>query len=384
MNKIIENWEVGKYRYKKGIYHLTITEKHHYVGSSVNLCKRLLRHRSDLLRKNHDNIIMQRCFDKYGYDTLKWEILEICDDNISYKDLLVREEYYIDLLKPDMNIKLDPVTQQACPTTSKKVFQFNQFGELLEEWDCISEAARHLNVDSSGITVSCNNRTRQRICAGFLWDYEPVYTGELKVIYVFDLDGNYINRFINTTEVYENLFSDKKRKTVLSQLNKRIDSGIPYLNIYLSYDKYFKINPDYKPKYKEKDELDVLLSQNPMVYKFGKDGTLLDKKLFNEWPNYSNFIRKEVRTSYYNPKSSKTYYSIDPTFKPPRYSNYNDVKVKVTNQQTGEIKEYASIKDATTDLFTGTPKEMDLYYKNVRKHMDRNTIYKGYLFERVL
>lgn len=384
MKKIIENWEVEEYRFKKGIYHLWITDKHNYVGSSVNLLKRLLRHRADLIRDEHDNQIMQRCFNKYGYDQLKWEVLEICPDDITYKDLLVREKYYIDKLNPDLNIKRDPVTQQGCSTTSKKVFQFNQFGELIDEWDCISEAARHLKIDSSGITVACSNRERQRICADCLWDYGPIYTGNLNIIYVFDLSGNYLERFYNTKGIYETYFSDKQRKTVLSQLNKKIDSGIPYENIYLTTNKEFKIDPNYKPKYKVADELDLILRSNPIIYKFDKDGNLLDQKNFKDWPNYHNFIRKQVRITYTEPKSAKTYYSIDPNFKPPRFSNYNEIKVKVTNQTNGEIKNYLSLKDAIYDVFSGTNEEMDSYYKNARKHMLRNTQYKGYLFERDL
>lgn len=37
---------------------------------------------------------------KYGYANFKLEILEYCDPNI----VLLREQYYIDLLKPEYNI----------------------------------------------------------------------------------------------------------------------------------------------------------------------------------------------------------------------------------------------------------------------------------------
>lgn len=384
MKKVIENWIIDEYRNMPGIYHLWITEKHHYVGSAVNLAKRLLRHRADLIRRIHDNSIMQRCFDKYGYDLLKWEVLEVCTKDISYKELLVREKHFIDLLNPDMNIKRDPVTQQGCPTTSKRVFQFNQFGELIDEWDCISEAARRCNVDVSGIIVACKRRNKQRVCANSLWDYEPIYSGKLNIIYTYDLNGNFLDRFYNTKSIYEKYFNDISRKTVLSQLKKKIDSNIPYKNIYLSTNPNFKIDLNYKPKYKELDEISKQLSNNPMVYKFNKDGVLLDKRLFREWPHYSNFIRKQIRNSIEGKKSSICYYSLDSNFKPPRFSNYNDVKVEVTNCDTGEVKKYESIKDAVYSIFTGTPKELDSYYKNTRKHMSRGTKYKNYLFKRDL
>lgn len=39
---------------------------------------------------------------KYGYSKFSFEILEFCD----IKNVLVREQYYIDLLKPEYNILL--------------------------------------------------------------------------------------------------------------------------------------------------------------------------------------------------------------------------------------------------------------------------------------
>ena len=250
MPKVIKNWNLSEFSLKKGIYRLCITDKHSYVGSAVNLRIRVLRHRTDLIRGDHDNQIMQRSFNKYGYDALGWEILEVCDINISYNDLLKREKYYIDLYNPDMNIKRDPVTQQCCPTTSSVVYQFDQFGKLIKKWNCMNEAARQLGADNcAAIRVCCINRKRQRIFKGYLWDYSPTYTGELYVLYVFDLLGNFLSKHCSTKDIYLKYFSNKKQKTVLSQLKKKIDSKIPYENIYISTDKNFKINENYKPRY---------------------------------------------------------------------------------------------------------------------------------------
>ena len=92
-----------------------------------------MRHRADLLRNDHGNQYLQRCFNKYGYESLKWKVLELCDNSISYKDLLIKEKFYIDSIKSNLNLKRDPVTQQCCSTTSVAVYQFNLFGELIQK-----------------------------------------------------------------------------------------------------------------------------------------------------------------------------------------------------------------------------------------------------------
>lgn len=53
-----------------GIYKLTI-KSHIYVGSSVDLRKRLNCHIRQLERGIHDNEYLQRCVNKYGLVNLK-------------------------------------------------------------------------------------------------------------------------------------------------------------------------------------------------------------------------------------------------------------------------------------------------------------------------
>lgn len=65
-NKIMDK----KLKNVKGIYKLTIAN-HIYIGSSVNLYKRLLSHFNSLKSNNHDNEYLQRCVNKYGIENLK-------------------------------------------------------------------------------------------------------------------------------------------------------------------------------------------------------------------------------------------------------------------------------------------------------------------------
>jgi group I intron endonuclease len=74
-----------------------------YIGSSVNLHSRLLNYYNKnylnkklLIRNSH----IYRALLLYDYDNFNLEILEYCDRN----SVIEREQYYIDLLKPEYNI----------------------------------------------------------------------------------------------------------------------------------------------------------------------------------------------------------------------------------------------------------------------------------------
>lgn len=84
-----------------GIYKITCNINNMiYIGSSKNIKIRWKRHKSDLIKNKHSNIIFQRLFNKYGMDNLIFEIIEYCD----IKDLIIKEQYYLDTLKPEINI----------------------------------------------------------------------------------------------------------------------------------------------------------------------------------------------------------------------------------------------------------------------------------------
>lgn len=71
-----------------------------YVGSAVNFRKRKNLHLKNLRDGNHGNKHLQLAFKKYGLDNFVFEIIELC----FRENLLEREQFYIDNLKPEYNI----------------------------------------------------------------------------------------------------------------------------------------------------------------------------------------------------------------------------------------------------------------------------------------
>jgi len=87
---------------KSGVYRLVnnINGKS-YISYSINLSNRLnIYYSLRKLKEKDGSIIIYRSLLKYGHSNFSLEILEYCDK----KSLIKREQYYINLLKPEYNI----------------------------------------------------------------------------------------------------------------------------------------------------------------------------------------------------------------------------------------------------------------------------------------
>lgn len=74
-----------------------------YIGSAVNLKKRTTQHISLLRNNKSKHIYLQRAWNKYGEENFEVIYLEIIEDK---NTLTVREQYFIDLIKPKYNIRI--------------------------------------------------------------------------------------------------------------------------------------------------------------------------------------------------------------------------------------------------------------------------------------
>lgn len=70
-----------------------------YIGSSIDVEKRLKKHLIMLKGEYHDNIYLQKSFNKYGEDNFTLKIIEECN----HSELVDKENYYINLHKSNIS-----------------------------------------------------------------------------------------------------------------------------------------------------------------------------------------------------------------------------------------------------------------------------------------
>lgn len=84
-----------------GIYQITNTENNKfYIGSSYNVSHRWRKHRTNLILNKHHSSHLQNSWNKHGEECFRFDVLEITE----LSKLIIREQYYIDTLKPQFNM----------------------------------------------------------------------------------------------------------------------------------------------------------------------------------------------------------------------------------------------------------------------------------------
>jgi group I intron endonuclease len=104
-----------------GIYKIsnTISGKF-YIGSSFKMAKRKCNHFSSLRNNRHGNRHLQNAWNKYGEDTFIWEVLEETTKEV----LIQREQFYIDTLKPEYNIRQVAENNSGCKLSEVRKYDY--------------------------------------------------------------------------------------------------------------------------------------------------------------------------------------------------------------------------------------------------------------------
>ena len=224
---LFENLEDLRGKNLCGIYKISIQD-HIYIGSSVNIKKRLRRHKTLLRNNKHDNIYMQNAYNKYV--KADYEIVEVVDKSISNKDLRNLEASYIKSLKADLNLA-DPVI--GGNGKSKEIYQYTFEGEFVKKWVGAAKASRELNIPAENICSCANpNIKNTKSAGGYLWSYEEKsdlkYTNNtgsnLKrtKVYVYDLNKNFLKEYDSLSDLARalalELNYDKDWKSLRSEI----------------------------------------------------------------------------------------------------------------------------------------------------------------------
>jgi len=154
-----------------GIYKIICkNNKKFYIGSSINIDRRLKDHVRLLKRNKHKNKYLQNCWNKYGEQNFRFEIIETI---YGVEQLPIREKWWIDNTdccnrKIGFNVSSEPLTpgiERFIDLTGKKFNKLtiakyvgkNRYGQSL--WKCLCDCGKDKIVTSgnfkSGNTQSC-------------------------------------------------------------------------------------------------------------------------------------------------------------------------------------------------------------------------------------
>lgn len=168
-----------------------------YIGSSINISKRWKEHINDLKSNRHRSKYLQNCYNKYGEDSLKFEVIHECISD-KKEDILRDEQFYIDTLNPEFNtLKIagsslgykpteesrkkmseaqkgkkhsEEHIQKRANACKKPIIQYSLDNVFIKEWMSIKDAGINLGIHEYSIGQCCKGK--RKTAGGFKWKYK--------------------------------------------------------------------------------------------------------------------------------------------------------------------------------------------------------------------
>lgn len=235
---------------KCGVYKIGISgSDKYYIGSSCNIHKRIIAHKNLLKLNKHANKYLQNITNKYGLESIEITILELCD----IVDQYGREQYYVDLLKPEINLKIvdintslglkasdetrlkmsqtrkghitsEETKEKIRESQGSKVAQLNKDMKLVKIWKSMNECEK-FGFSHSAISNVC--RKKRKSHKGYIWilydEYisikdtlqaikKPLGTVPTKTVHQYDLQNNFIREYNSAKDAVinsEGFFSEE-------------------------------------------------------------------------------------------------------------------------------------------------------------------------------
>lgn len=161
------------------------------------------------------NTPFEAAVNKYGIHNFKRETLAVYDTMQEALDLEIKivDEEFI-RRKDTYNITLGGGMP---PITTKIVYQYSMDGNFIKEWQSLMDVSRYYNCSSSCVGDAVLNNTPS---LGFLWtDYKRdiidiskfKINRNKKTVYIYDLNGTYLNQYISIAECAKSLSCTKKQ-----------------------------------------------------------------------------------------------------------------------------------------------------------------------------
>lgn len=207
--------QVGSEFKVSGIYRIDVGNEF-YIGSSNNVQNRLRTHIRDIRDKRHTIPMLKAC-EKYGTDSIKLSLLEEC----SIKELAKREQFYIDTLKPTINILEDAENpMQDIKLKFAKIYGENSSSSKTSNKDILRVASmlvenRDMRYISEVTGVSYHAITGLSIGKSYCWvkDVEPELYDRIMM-----MKGARLG-YTTIVSILEELTKDREMKSIAKEFN---------------------------------------------------------------------------------------------------------------------------------------------------------------------
>lgn len=206
-----------------GVYRIVnLVNGKQYIGSSISLYDRKHIHLNYLKNNNHTNKHLQFSYNKHGVDNFSFEVLETCDKEI----LLVREQYYIDTLNPQYNIRLIAESNLGYKHTVKacnKMSKSRKLVTITEDWKSnISKSMMNHVVTLETANKISKTKKGKRLHENSL---KASRLSVIKPIIQYDKEMNIVNKFESITEASKKLKINKSNITSVCSNTRKTAGG---------------------------------------------------------------------------------------------------------------------------------------------------------------
>jgi hypothetical protein len=180
---------------------------------------------------------MQKAFNKYGIDSFNYEIIEFCLP----EDRIIREKHFIDTLKPDFNLQLNPIDKTLSVYSkqklSKSVLQGRANGKYKTKYDyCKVEVydyfgnyvTSYKNKEEAAEKLNISKKTVQNLTSGYKKGLSRKgirlrYANSKVPVTKFEIDPRYLGHHFDF--YYNGEFAFNSVKNVWEFFSKIIQSG---------------------------------------------------------------------------------------------------------------------------------------------------------------
>lgn len=174
--------KIGIYRIKNSI------NSKIYIGSTKNIEARWAKHKALLRHNKHQNAHLQNAWNKYGENAFIFEVIEEC----KIEDLINREQFFIDSLNPEYNqtaiagkVEMTPERRDRLSKsvlkaykegrlegTTKVIYQYDLRGNYLRSFKSLKQAVELTKVDLSHLSEALNGK--KNVVGGYVWRFYKV------------------------------------------------------------------------------------------------------------------------------------------------------------------------------------------------------------------